>query len=129
MTVSRWPLKPGAELLDMEMVQFHPTGMAWPPGMRGILGTEGVRGEGGILRNNKGERFMFNPDYMPVLYKGQFAETPEEASAWLDDKKNNRRPPELLPRDVVSRAIYKEVEAGNGTDHKAVLLDVTHLRA
>jgi len=116
----------GAELLDMEMVQFHPTGMAWPPGMRGILVTEGVRGEGGILRNNKGERFMFNPDYMPPLYKGQFAETPEEASAWLEDKKNNRRPPELLPRDVVSRAIYKEVEAGRGTEHKAVLLDVTH---
>jgi succinate dehydrogenase / fumarate reductase flavoprotein subunit len=116
----------GAELLDMEMVQFHPTGMAWPPGMRGILVTEGVRGEGGILKNNKGERFMFNPEYTPALYKGQFAETPEEAAAWLDDKKNNRRPPELLPRDVVSRAIYKEIEAGRGTDHKAVLLDVTH---
>jgi succinate dehydrogenase / fumarate reductase flavoprotein subunit len=116
----------GAELIDMEMVQFHPTGMAWPPGMRGILVTEGVRGEGGILRNNKGERFMFNPEYTPPLYKGQFADTPEEAARWLDDKKNNRRPPELLPRDVVSRAIYKEVEAGRGTEHKAVLLDVTH---
>ncbi len=116
----------GAELLDMEMIQFHPTGMAWPPGMRGILVTEGVRGEGGILRNNKGERFMFNPEYTPDLYKGQFAESPEEAARWLDDKKNNKRPPELLPRDVVARAIYKEVEAGRGTDHKAVLLDVTH---
>ena len=116
----------GAELLDMEMVQFHPTGMAWPPGMRGILVTEGVRGEGGVLKNNKGERFMFNQEYTPALYKGQFAETPEEGARWLDDKKNNRRPPELLPRDVVSRAIYKEVEAGRGTDHKAVLLDVTH---
>ncbi len=116
----------GAELMDMEMIQFHPTGMAWPPGMRGILVTEGVRGEGGILKNNKGERFMFNPDYTPALYKGQFAETPEEAARWLDDKKANRRPPELLPRDVVARAIYKEVEAGRGTEHKAVYLDVTH---
>ena len=116
----------GAELMDMEMIQFHPTGMAWPPGMRGILVTEGVRGEGGILKNNKGERFMFNPEYTPALYKGQFAETPEEAARWLEDKKNNRRPPELLPRDVVARAIYKEVEAGRGTEHKAVYLDVTH---
>ena len=116
----------GAELMDMEMVQFHPTGMAWPPGMRGILVTEGVRGEGGILLNNKQERFMFNPDYTPALYKGQFAETPEEAERWLTDKKNNRRPPELLPRDVVSRAIYREVEAGRGTDHKAVYLTVSH---
>ena len=116
----------GAELLDMEMVQFHPTGMAWPPSMRGILVTEGVRGEGGVLKNTKGERFMFNPDYTPALYKGQFAETPEEGERWLEDKKNNRRPPELLPRDVVSRAIYKEVEAGRGTEHKAVFLDVSH---
>jgi succinate dehydrogenase / fumarate reductase flavoprotein subunit len=116
----------GADLLDMEMVQFHPTGMAWPPGMRGILVTEGVRGEGGVLKNTKGDRFMFNPDYTPPLYKGQFAETEEEAARWLDDKKNNRRPPELLPRDVVSRAIYKEVEAGRGTEHKAVYLDVRH---
>lgn len=116
----------GAELLDLEMVQFHPTGMVWPPGMRGILVTEGVRGEGGILRNSKGERFMFNPDYTPALYKGQFAETPEEAARWLDDKKNNRRPPELLPRDVVARAIYREVEAGRGSEHGGVYLDVTH---
>lgn len=116
----------GAELLDMEMIQFHPTGMIWPPGMRGILVTEGVRGEGGVLRNNKGERFMFNPDYMPALYKGQFAETEEEAARWLDDKKNNRRPPELLPRDVVARCIYKEVEAGRGSEHGGVYLDVSH---
>ena len=116
----------GAELLDMEMVQFHPTGMAWPPSMRGILVTEGVRGEGGVLKNTKGERFMFNPDYTPALYKGQFAETAEEGERWLEDKKNNRRPPELLPRDVVSRAIYREVEAGRGTEHKAVYLDVSH---
>jgi len=116
----------GAELLDMEHVQFHPTGMIWPPGMRGILVTEGVRGEGGILRNSKGERFMFNPEYMPALYKGQFAESEEEAARWLDDKKNNRRPPELLPRDVVARAIYREVEAGRGSEHGGVYLDVTH---
>jgi succinate dehydrogenase / fumarate reductase flavoprotein subunit len=116
----------GAELLDMEMVQFHPTGMIWPPGMRGILVTEGVRGEGGILRNSKGERFMFKPEYMPPLYQGQFAETEQEAHGWLTDKKNNRRPPELLPRDVVSRCIYKEVEAGRGSEHHGVYLDVSH---
>jgi succinate dehydrogenase / fumarate reductase flavoprotein subunit len=116
----------GAELLDMEMVQFHPTGMIWPPGMRGILVTEGVRGEGGVLKNKQGERFMFKPEYMPALYKGQFAETPEEAERWLEDKKNNRRPPELLPRDVVARCIYKEVEAGRGSEHHGVYLDVTH---
>src|SRR5205809_4822726 len=86
-------LDAGADLIDMEMVQFHPTGMAWPPSMRGILVTEGVRGEGGILRNIQGERFMFKPEYTPALYKGQFAETEEEAARWLDDKKNNRRPP------------------------------------
>lgn len=116
----------GADLMDMEMVQFHPTGMAYPIGMRGILVTEGVRGEGGVLRNNKGERFMFNPEYTPALYRGQFAETEEEAAKWLEDKKNYRRPPELLPRDVVSRAIYREVEAGRGTENKAVYLDVSH---
>lgn len=115
----------GAELMDMEMVQFHPTGMIWPPGVRGILVTEGVRGEGGILRNSKGERFMFNPEYMPPHYKGTFAETEEEAHAWLFDKKN-RRPPELLPRDVVSRAIYKEVLAGRQSEHGGVYLDITH---
>jgi succinate dehydrogenase / fumarate reductase flavoprotein subunit len=115
----------GADLLDMEMIQFHPTGMVWPPGMRGILITEGVRGEGGVLRNSKGERFMFNPDYMQELYKGQFAETEEEGFRWLDDKKNNRRPPELLPRDVVARAIYREVQAGRGSEHGGVYLDVT----
>jgi succinate dehydrogenase / fumarate reductase, flavoprotein subunit len=116
----------GAELLDMEMIQFHPTGMIWPPGMRGILVTEGVRGEGGVLRNSKGERFMFKPEYMPERYKGQFAETEEEAGKWLTDKQNNRRPPELLPRDEVARSIYKEVEAGRGSEHSGVYLDVTH---
>ena len=116
----------GAELLDMEMVQFHPTGMVWPPGVRGLLITEGVRGEGGVLKNKNGERFMFNDAYMPDNYKGQFAETDEEGVRWLDDKKNNRRPPELLPRDVVARAIYKEVLAGRGSEHGGVYLDVSH---
>jgi len=116
----------GADLLGMEMVQFHPTGMVWPPGVRGILVTEGVRGEGGVLRNGKGERFMFNPKYMTALYKGKFAESEEEAARWLTDKDNNRPPPELLPRDVVARAIYREVQAGNGTEHGGVHLDVTH---
>lgn len=116
----------GAELLDMEMIQFHPTGMIWPPGMRGILVTEGVRGEGGVLKNSKGERFMFKPEYMPERYKGQFAETEEEAERWLEDKQNNRRPPELLPRDEVARSIYKEVQAGRGSEHGGVYLDVTH---
>jgi succinate dehydrogenase / fumarate reductase flavoprotein subunit len=116
----------GADLLGMEMVQFHPTGMVWPPGVRGLLVTEGVRGEGGVLRNGKGERFMFDPKYMTALYKGRFAETEEEAARWLTNKANNRPPPELLPRDVVARAIYREVLAGNGTEHGGVYLDVTH---
>ncbi len=116
----------GAELLDMEMVQFHPTGMVWPPGVRGLLVTEGVRGDGGILRNSKGERFMFKPEYMPEMYRGQYAETEEEAHRWLEDKDNNRRPPELLPRDVVARSIYKEVLAGRGSEHGGVYLDITH---
>jgi succinate dehydrogenase / fumarate reductase flavoprotein subunit len=116
----------GAELMGMEMVQFHPTGMVWPPGVRGLLVTEGVRGEGGILRNGKGERFMFKPEYTPPGYKGRYADTEEEAARWLNDKDNNRPPPELLPRDVVSRSIYKEVLAGRGSEHGGVYLDVTH---
>ncbi len=116
----------GAELMDMEMVQFHPTGMIWPPGVRGILVTEGVRGEGGVLRNARGERFMFDPKYTPPAYRGRHAETEEEAARWLEDKDNNRPPPELLPRDVTSRAIYREVLAGNGTEHGGVYLDITH---
>lgn len=119
-------LEAGAELMDMEMVQFHPTGMLWPPSMRGILVTEAVRGEGGILRNRLGERFMFKPEYMPARYAGKFAESEEEAARWLDDKARNRRPPELLPRDEVARAIYKEVKEGRGTDHGGVYLDVSH---
>jgi succinate dehydrogenase / fumarate reductase flavoprotein subunit len=115
----------GAELQDMEMVQFHPTGMIWPPGMRGILVTEGVRGEGGILKNGKGERFMF--DHVPDFYRAETADSPEEAARWVDDKKNNRRPPELLPRDVVARAIYNEVEAGRGSEHGGAYLEIAHM--
>jgi succinate dehydrogenase / fumarate reductase flavoprotein subunit len=114
----------GAQLQDMEMMQFHPTGMIWPPGMRGILVTEGVRGEGGVLKNGNGERFMFG--HVPDFYRAETAETPEEGLRWVDDKKNNRRPPELLPRDVVARAIYKEVEAGRGSEHGGAYLDVSH---
>lgn len=114
----------GAQVQDMEMMQFHPTGMIWPPGMRGILVTEGVRGEGGVLKNGDGERFMFN--HVPDFYREETADTPEEALGWVTDKKNNRRPPELLPRDVVSRAIYKEVKAGRGSEHGGVYLDVSH---
>lgn len=116
----------GAEMQDMEMLQFHPTGMVWPPGVRGVLVTEAVRGEGGILTNSAGDRFMFNPDYMPEQYKGQFAADGDEAHRWLDDKRNNRRPPELLPRDVVARSIYKEVQAGRGSTHGGAYLDITH---
>ncbi|MDQ2986387.1 MAG: fumarate reductase/succinate dehydrogenase flavoprotein subunit [Armatimonadota bacterium] len=114
----------GAQLQDMEMMQFHPTGMVWPPGMRGILVTEGVRGEGGVLRNSEGKRFMF--DHVPDFYRAETADSEEEALRWVDDKKNNRRPPELLPRDVVARAIYKEVLEGRGTEHKGIYLDVSH---
>ncbi|MCA1595561.1 MAG: fumarate reductase/succinate dehydrogenase flavoprotein subunit, partial [Chloroflexi bacterium] len=116
----------GADLIDMEMVQFHPTGMVWPPGVRGILVTEGVRGEGGVLRNSLGERFMFQEKYMPPLYRGQYADTEDEGARWLDDKKNFRRPPELLPRDVVARAVYREVQDGRGSPHGGVFLDVSH---
>ena len=113
----------GAELIDMEFVQFHPTGMVWPPSVRGILVTEGVRGEGGVLRNSAGERFMFR--YMPDMFKGDFAETEAEADAWVKgDRKKNRRPPELLTRDVVARAITKEIAEGRGTPHGGVLLDI-----
>ena len=113
----------GAELIDMEFVQFHPTGMVWPPSVRGILVTEGVRGEGGVLKNSQGERFMFR--YMPEMFKGDFAETEAEADAWVKgDRKKNRRPPELLTRDVVAKAIKKEVEEGRGTEHGGVFLDI-----
>jgi len=113
----------GAELIDMEFVQFHPTGMVWPPSVRGILVTEGVRGEGGVLKNATGERFMFR--YMPDMFKGDFAETEAESDAWVKgDRKKNRRPPELLTRDVVAKAITKEIAEGRGTEHGGVLLDI-----
>ena len=118
----------GAELIDMEFVQFHPTGMVWPPSVRGILVTEGVRGEGGILKNSKGERFMFR--YMPDMFKGDFAETEAESDAWVKgERKKNRRPPELLTRDVVAKAITKEIAEGRGSPHGGVFLDIASKQA
>ncbi|MBM2803722.1 MAG: Succinate dehydrogenase flavoprotein subunit protein [Deltaproteobacteria bacterium] len=116
----------GADLLDMEFMQFHPTGMVWPPSVRGILVTEGVRGDGGTLKNIKNERFMFN--YIPDFFKAETAETIEEAERWYEDKRNNRRTPDLLPRDEVARAINSEVKAGRGTPHGGVFLDIASRR-
>lgn len=101
-------LRAGASLVDMEFVQFHPTGMVWPPSVKGILVTEGVRGDGGVLRNSDGERFMFG--YVPDVFKGQYAQTEDEADRWYDDQESNRRTPDLLPRDEVARAINTEVK-------------------
>jgi succinate dehydrogenase / fumarate reductase flavoprotein subunit len=115
-------LRAGADLIDMEFVQFHPTGMVWPPSVRGILVTEGVRGDGGTLRNSKGERFMFR--YIPAFFKAETADTEAEADRWYEDKKNNRRTPDLLPRDEVARAINAEVKAGRGSPHGGVFLDI-----
>jgi succinate dehydrogenase / fumarate reductase flavoprotein subunit len=117
----------GAELIDMEFTQFHPTGMVWPPSVRGILVTEGVRGEGGILLNNKGERFMYN--YIPPKFAAETADTVEEADRWLAGDKNARRPPELLTRDEVARAIRAEVKAGRGSEHGGVYLDIAKRRS
>jgi succinate dehydrogenase / fumarate reductase flavoprotein subunit len=119
-------LDAGAELMDMEFMQFHPTGMVWPPSVRGILVTEGVRGDGGTLKNTKGERFMFN--YIPEFFKAETADTEKEADAWYEDKRNNRRTPDLLPRDEVARAINSEVKAGRGTEHGGVFLDIASRR-
>ncbi|MCX7801409.1 MAG: fumarate reductase/succinate dehydrogenase flavoprotein subunit [Meiothermus ruber] len=116
----------GADLIDMEFIQFHPTGMVWPPSVMGILVTEGVRGEGGVLKNSEGRRFMF--DNVPERYKGEFAETEEEAERWLQGDRNARRPPELLTRDVVARAIRKEVNEGRGSPHGGVFLDIASRR-
>ena len=113
----------GAPLVNMEFVQFHPTGMVWPPSVKGILVTESVRGDGGVLRNSEGKRFMF--DYVPDVFREKYAETEEEADRWYEDPDNNRRPPELLPRDEVARAINSEVKAGRGTPHGGVFLDVS----
>src|SRR5213594_2709359 len=116
----------GADLIDMEFVQFHPTGMVWPPSVRGILVTEGVRGDGGTLKNNQGERFMFN--YIPEFFKGETADNEDEADRWYDDKRNNRRTPDLLPRDEVARAINAEMKAGRGSPHGGVYLDIASRR-
>ncbi|MFG2682315.1 fumarate reductase/succinate dehydrogenase flavoprotein subunit [Streptomyces sp. NPDC048392] len=113
----------GAPLLNMEFVQFHPTGMVWPPSVKGILVTESVRGDGGVLRNSEGKRFMF--DYVPDVFKEKYAESEAEGDRWYDDPDHNRRPPELLPRDEVARAINTEVKEGRGSPHGGVFLDVS----
>jgi succinate dehydrogenase / fumarate reductase, flavoprotein subunit len=112
----------GAKLMNMEFVQFHPTGMIWPLSVAGLLVTESVRGDGGVLRNTEGKRFMFN--YVPDVFRAQYAETEEEADRWYTDPDHNRRPPELLPRDEVARSINSEIKAGRGTEHGGVFLDV-----
>jgi succinate dehydrogenase / fumarate reductase flavoprotein subunit len=117
----------GADLIDMEFVQFHPTGMVWPPSVRGILVTEGVRGDGGVLRNAEGRRFMF--DYIPDMFRSETAGTEEEADRWYSDRKGNRRTPDLLPRDEVARAINTEVKEGRGSPHGGVFLDVASRRS
>src|SRR4051812_15654750 len=117
----------GAELQDMEFVQFHPTGMVWPPSVKGILVTEGVRGEGGVLRNKDGKRFMF--DEIPENYRAQTADTPEEGWKYTQGDKNSRRPPELLTRDHVARKINIEVKAGRGSPHGGVFLDIAWIKS
>ncbi len=112
----------GARLLNMEFVQFHPTHMVWPISVRGLLVTESVRGDGGVLRNSEGKRYMFN--YVPDVFRAQYAETEDEADRWYKDPDNNRRPPELLPRDEVARANNAEVKAGRGSPHGGVFLDI-----
>jgi succinate dehydrogenase / fumarate reductase flavoprotein subunit len=116
----------GAELMDMEFVQFHPTGMVWPPSVRGILVTEGVRGEGGVLRNSEGKRFMF--DDIPANYKSQTADNEEEGWRYVTGDKNARRPPELLTRDHVARCINREVKEGRGSPHGGVFLDIAWIK-
>ena len=122
----------GADLINMEFVQFHPTGMVWPPSVKGTLVTEGVRGEGGILVNGEGKRFMF--DNIPEMFRGEFADTEKEANEWVDavvagERPSARRPPELLTRDVVARAIRREVREGRGSPHGGVLLDIASRRS
>src|SRR5215203_6221011 len=116
-------LRAGATLINMEFLQFHPTGMVWPPSVKGILVTESVRGDGGVLRNSDGKRFMF--DYIPDVFREQYATSEDEADRWYTDADNNRRPPELLPRDEVARAINSEVKAGRGSPQGGVYLDVS----
>ncbi|MGQ0838673.1 fumarate reductase/succinate dehydrogenase flavoprotein subunit [Actinokineospora sp.] len=115
-------LRAGATLINMEFVQFHPTGMVWPPSVKGILVTEGVRGDGGVLKNSEDKRFMF--EYIPDVFKGQYADGPDEADRWYTDQESNRRTPDLLPRDEVARAINSEVKAGRGSPHGGVFLDI-----
>ncbi|SCG34101.1 fumarate reductase/succinate dehydrogenase flavoprotein subunit [Micromonospora halophytica] len=115
-------LRAGATLINMEFLQFHPTGMVWPPSVKGILVTESVRGDGGVLKNSDGKRFMF--DYVPDVFRKQYADNEAEADRWYSDPDNNRRPPELLPRDEVARAINSEVKAGRGTPAGGVYLDI-----
>ncbi len=116
----------GADLIDMEFVQFHPTGMVWPPSVRGILVTEGVRGEGGILQNSKGVRFMFND--IPALYKEQTSDNEEEGWRYTQGDRNARRPPELLTRDHVARCIVREIKEGRGSPHDGVFLDISWIK-
>jgi succinate dehydrogenase / fumarate reductase flavoprotein subunit len=116
----------GAQMIDMEFIQFHPTGMVWPPSVRGILVTEGVRGEGGVLRNSEGRRFMF--DDIPDNYKPQTASDPEEGWRYTQGDKSARRPPELLTRDHVARCINREVKAGRGSPHGGVFLDIAWIK-
>jgi len=116
-------MRAGGTLINMEFLQFHPTGMVWPPSVKGILVTESVRGDGGVLKNTEGKRFMFN--YVPDVFRKMYAETEEEGDRWYTDQVNNRRPPELLPRDEVARAINSEVKAGRGTEAGGVYLDVS----
>jgi len=117
----------GATLLNMEFVQFHPTHMVWPISVRGLLVTESVRGDGGVLRNSEGRRYMFN--YVPDVFRAQYAETEEEADRWYADPDHNRRPPELLPRDEVARANLAEIRAGRGSPHGGVFLDIASRRS
>jgi succinate dehydrogenase / fumarate reductase flavoprotein subunit len=116
----------GAELIDMEFVQFHPTGMVWPPSVQGLLVTEGVRGEGGVLRNSEGRRFMF--DDIPDNYRSQTADNPEEGWRYTQGDKNARRPPELLTRDHVARCIVREIKEGRGSKHGGVYLDIAWIK-
>jgi succinate dehydrogenase / fumarate reductase flavoprotein subunit len=120
-------LRAGATLINMEFVQFHPTGMVWPPSVRGLLVTESVRGDGGVLRNSEGRRFMY--DYIPEFFKAETSDTEAEGDRWYEDKINNRRPAELLPRDEVARAINNEIKEGRGSPHGGVYLDIASRRS
>src|SRR3979490_265437 len=116
----------GAELIDMEFIQFHPTGMVWPPSVQGILVTEGVRGEGGVMRNKEGRRFLF--DDIPDPYKSQTADNPDEGWRYCQGDKDARRPPELLTRDHVARCIVREIKAGRGSPHGGGLLAIAWIK-